>query len=602
MRYPDLSQLNRDEVISVDIETKDPDLKKYGPSNYRDPRGNILGVAIAAGNHAEYYNYSNEHDNNYIRDTLSLPNTKIGHSLLYDVGWLESDNIPVAGTLHDVMIAEALIDNTKPTYDLDSIGVDYLAETKSDQEIISALAARGIIPTKSHPVQDYLHLLPHDIVRPYAIQDVQIPLKAHKKQELIMRQMDLLDLYDMESKLLRVLLHMRRLGVPYDTDVSQQCSIEAKKIYDKSKYLIKKDYYDINPNSPKEIEFVFGKLDINVPFTDKGNPSITRAYLEHLIENEGLEKLSVADYLPLLVLNCRRLGKSEKDYIEGIRNNFLCSDGRTVRCTYHPTRGEEYGTVSGRFSCSHPNLQQITSAERDSFIGGLCRRPFVPLPGCDWIKIDYSQIEYRFMAHYAKGPGSKEIRERYNNDPNTDYHAYIVELTGLHRPVAKNLNFGIAFGMGVQKMMAIYGWSEYKVREILETYHGNAPFIKYTMRDVERVSLLRGRIKTILKRVSHLTDKRKAYVMYNRLIQGSAADLMKKGMVDLLEAGMFDYMYPHLTIHDEIDFSVPKGNRQLELIKEAKYIMESAIDIRVPILAEVSIGPNWADVEKMKEE
>ena len=132
MRYPNLESAK---VISVDIETKDPDLKERGPSNYRKPRGNILGVALATENHAEYYNYYNEHDKEYIRDTLSLPNTKVGHSLMYDIGWLESDDIKVEGPVFDVMVAEALIDNDKDSYAMDSIASDYLAETKGRYRI-----------------------------------------------------------------------------------------------------------------------------------------------------------------------------------------------------------------------------------------------------------------------------------------------------------------------------------------------------------------------------------------------------------------------------------------------------------------------------------
>ena len=415
-----------------------------------------------------------------------------------------------------------------------------------------------------------------------------------------METMGVRNLFGLEMKLLRCMIEMRKIGTPYDVEESHKSSIEAKSILDKSNYLLKKKYGDLNPLSAREIAYWFNKLKIPYPVTAKGNPSIKREYLEHLIETEGLEKLSVHNYLPLLILNARRLGKSEKDYIEGMRDNFLCEDDR-IRCSFHQTRGEEYGTVSGRFSCSDPNLQQITSAERDSFIGGLCRRPFVPLEDCDWLKIDYSQIEYRFLAHYAKGPGSAEIRNNYNNDPLTDYHSYIVDLTGLHRPIAKNLNFGIAFGMGVKKMMAMYGWSEYRAWEILETYHSNAPFIKYTMRDVERAAMQRGRIKTILGRIAHLSDKKKAYIMFNRLLQGSAADLIKKSMVDLFESGLMSYMYPHLTVHDELDFSIPKGPKQLDYIKEAKNIMEHAIELRVPVIAEAYLGPNWGDVEKIQE-
>lgn len=597
MRYPDLSH---ESVISIDIETREHNFSTLGPSNYRSTKGYILGVAIATNNHAEYYNYDNPIDKQYIKDVMKLNSTKIGHSLIYDIDWLESEGITVNGRLHDIMIAEALIDNEKSSYSLDSIAQDYLNETKSEQELEDYLLQHNSIKTsKTKPVQNYLYLLPHILVRKYAIQDVNIPLKVFKKQQAIINSMGLGPLFELESDLIKVLLYMRKTGALYDSDISQQCTNEINKIYSETKRLLKENYGNPNVNSTDQIAYVMDKLDISYPYTDKGNPSIRREYLEYLIEQKGYEHYSVIDFFPSLVHSARRLGKSERDYITGIRENFVGYDG-LIRCSFHQTRDQNnYGTVSGRFSCSKPNLQQMTSKDRDDFLGGLVRRAFIPTPGHDWLKIDYSQIEYRFIAHYAKGPGSKEIRDNYNYDPNTDYHQYIQDLTGLDRPIAKNLNFGIAFGMGSNKMAKLYGWDAYKTYEILSTYHDNAPFVKYTMQDVGRAAVSRGYIKTILGRRAQCKDKRKSYVMFNRLIQGSAADLLKKAMVDIYKSGILKQTPLHLTVHDELDFSVPKGGKQKELIKDLVYIMENAIKLRVPVVAEASIGPNWGDVEKV---
>ena len=596
-RYPRLEEAD---LISIDIETQDPNLTTHGPSNYRTAIGRILGVAIAAGNHAEYYNYRHGHDLQYIKYVCELPVPKIGHSLIYDVDWLESEDIPVNGDLIDIMIAEALIDNNQESYKLDTIAQNYLKETKEDTEIINALHNIGVTPTKSKPAQNYLHLLLHDVVRPYAIQDVTIPLKVYPRMKRFMENMGLIDLFKLECELIRVLLYMRRIGVQYDVKKSLACTEEVNSIYKETVRLLKANYGNPNVNSAQEISYVFNKLGIAHPYTDKGNPSVTRDFLEHLIEEQNLEHYSVIDYFPLLVHNARRLGKSEGNYISGIRHNFMCSDNRTIRCTFHQTRdADNFGTVSGRFSCSKPNLQQITSKERDDFLGGLCRRPFIPEEGCDWVKIDYSQIEYRVIAHYAKGPGSNEIRESYNHDPTTDYHKYIQDLTGLIRPIAKNLNFGIAFGMGPGKMQKIYGWDDYKTWEILNTYHSNAPFVKYSMNDVGKVAKRRGYIRTILGRVAQLPSPRQSYIMFNRLIQGSAADLIKKSMVDIYKSGLLSECRLHLTVHDELDFSIPKGDKQLGIIEELQAIMSGAIELKVPIIAEASIGPNWGDVEKV---
>ena len=595
-RYPNYSHAD---IIAIDIETREHDFLVLGPSNYRKPKGHILGVAIAFGDHAEYYNVFDPNDKAYIRHALAIDIPKIGHNILYDVDWLESEGFTVNGRLIDTMIAEALIDNNKASYSLDSIAKEYLQETKEDTEIIRWLDENGIKPTKSKPAQDYLHLIPHDIVRSYALQDVGIVLNSWPTMSSYIKKLGLEKVFDLECELLRVLLYMRKTGVRYDTSVSKECSTQVNQILTQNNKILRDKYGSLNVNSGRDLAYLFDIFGIPYPQTDKGNPSITRDLLEHLVEEKELEHYTVHDYLPLLILNAKRLGKSERDYISGIRDKYICEDGETIRCTFHPTRDDSnFGTVSGRFSSSKPNLQQITSKERDSFIGGLCRRPFVPLPDHDWVKIDYSQIEYRFMAHYAKGQGSKEVRENYNLDPNADYHQYIQDLTGLPRPIAKNLNFGIAFGMGISKMRKLYGWSEYKAQEVLDTYHNGAPYVKHTMYDVARVAKQRGSIRTIYGRLAQLPDKNKAYVMFNRLIQGSAADLLKKAMVDIYKSGILDDVHLHLTVHDELDFSIPKGEEQDDTILALKYMMQDALTLRVPVVAEVSKGPNWGDVEK----
>ena len=171
-----------------------------------------------------------------------------------------------------------------------------------------------------------------------------------------------------------------------------------------------------------------------------------------------------------------------------------------------------------------------------------------------------------------------------------------MDRTGLARPFAKNLNFGIAFGMGAKKMSATFGWPLSKCYEVLEQYHDNVPFVKSTINAVTSVAKRRGYIKTILGRHAHLESQSKAYVMFNRLAQGSAADLMKKSMVECYKAGIYDVLHPHLTVHDEQDVSVPKTNTGMEAFKEMKHIMETCIDIKVPIFCDASYGNNWADL------
>lgn len=258
-------------------------------------------------------------------------------------------------------------------------------------------------------------------------------------------------------------------------------------------------------------------------------------------------------------------------------------------------------------NCAKMNLQQIPSydaKEKDDFkrwYTRLCRELFLPEENHDWLKIDYSQIEYRFMAHFACNAGpndtsADDVRQAYIDKPDTDYHEMIQELTGLPRKLAKNLNFGVGYGMGKAHMSEFFGWDPDYCDEVLSTYHSRAPFVKATMNAVSAKARAQGFIRTFLKRRSRLTDPNKAYIMFCRLCQGSAADLTKQAMVNAWEAGIFDVLPLHLTVHDEIDCSMPRTPIGVEAAAELKNIMEKALVLRVPIIAEAEIGPNWVDL------
>ena len=291
----------------------------------------------------------------------------------------------------------------------------------------------------------------------------------------------------------------------------------------------------------------------------------------------------------------KRADKVLNTFIDGSLVKFV-SDNDLIHCSFYNMRTDDYGTRSGRFSSANPNLQQIPSIGVDEYYGRLSRECFIPFDDCWWGKIDYSQIEYRFMAHFARGEGSEEVRAKYNANPRTDYHQYIVDLTGLKRRYAKNLNFGVAYGMGAKHMAEFFQWELDYCYATLNIYHSHAPFIKATIRTVEDVAKRRGYIRTFLKRRSRLLDPNKAYTMFCRLIQGSAADLMKKGMYEIFKAGIFDVLAPHITVHDEIDVSVPKTKEGLDAFCEMKHIMETCVDLKVPIIADMELGSDWADL------
>ena len=332
--------------------------------------------------------------------------------------------------------------------------------------------------------------------------------------------------------------------------------------------------------------------------TDKFNPSITADFLK-----EGLEKQDdhEVDYenTKSMIYEMRKADKMINTFLLGSLVKFI-TESSLIHCSFYNTLTDEFGTRSGRFSSANPNLQQVPSLGVDEYYGMMCREPFIPFENCWWGKQDYSQIEYVFMAHFARGPGSNEVRAAYNNNPKQDYHQYIMDLTGLKRRFAKNLNFGVAYGMGAKHMAAYLGWTLDQCYNVLSIYHSKAPYIKSTIKEVEKVAKRRGYIRTFLKRRSRLINPNKAYTMFCRLIQGSAADLLKKAMLDCYKDGIFDVLYPHLTVHDELDVSVPKSKTGLEAFRAMSNTMEHCIELKVPIRVDGNLADNWAliDLEK----
>jgi len=356
-----------------------------------------------------------------------------------------------------------------------------------------------------------------------------------------------------------------------------------------------KQFGEFNLKSTTQLVPIFDSLGIPYPRTAKGNPSIDQVYLKRLAA-DGVE-------VPTLILEARKAGTVINNFLLGSYVNFL-TDGDLIHCSYYSTRIEQTGgmngTRSGRLSTAKPNLQQIPSPGVDTYLGQMARTPFVPFEGKVWGKIDYSQIEYRFLAHFAIGEGSDLVRSKYNNNPNQDYHQHIIDLTKLKRRFAKNLNFGVAYGMGAKHMAEYFQWDLEYAYDILKIYHKAAPYIKATSLKIQEVAERRGYIKTFLNRRSHLKDKSKSYTMFCRLLQGSAADLMKLSMVESHHRGLYDVLDLHLTVHDELDVSIPVSLEGAEAFIELKHAMEDCVDLKVPVKADMEIGSSWGSIKEIE--
>lgn len=620
----DFPRLDAASRIAVDVETKDPELLEKGPGVRRG--GHIVGLAIGVEDGGRWYfpmrhEVGAEHNLDpaavmaWARDALGGAQDKVGANLLYDADFLAEAGVTLGGRWLDVQIAEPLLNENRLSYALGVLGREYLGEDKvsADLEDWIVRAYR----TKNYRAE--IWRTSPLLVGPYAEGDVDLPLRILRRQEEALAGQDLTELFGIETDLLPMLLAMRRQGVRIDQGRRQRLDDElSSSIEGAHERLLEAAGFAVNVNAGSDIARLFDRLGLEYPRTPKTRaPSFTKDWLNH--HPHPIAKQ---------IVEVRKLEKYRSTFVRGYMSLAV---GDRIHCMFHPLRTDENGAVSGRFASSDPNLQNIPA--RDPYWGPLIRSLFVPEEGCQWVRHDWSQIEYRFLAHFGVGTNAREVRRLYNEDPTTDFHEMVVALTGLDRKAAKNVNFGLVYGMGVDLLAEMLGMSTAEAQqEVFAVYHERVPFVKETYDYASMRAASRGYVRTILGRrarfdwyqpsnwdrsgdrepsgpAAELGEERArarwpegrlrrafTHKALNRCLQGSAADLMKKAMRDIWKSGVYRVLPPaHLTVHDELDHSMPQTKEGEEAVAEVKRMMEGALTIRVPIIADEERGPSWGE-------
>ena len=576
------SMFKDEERISLDIETVDPDLLSKGPGVRRD--GYIVGVGIGSPNHgAKYYplahadgpNVDSEKFFSWLRlNSENFEGEIVGANLNYDLDYLAEQGVKFPkAKIRDVQIAEPLLNERRQSYSLNALSEIHLEQEKVTDEL------------KQLYGDDYIKRM-NDIhpghVAKYVEGDLRLPWQIFAKQEKLIKEKGVWELFELESRLVPMLLHMRRVGVRVDhekaSQVLQDMTSKAKELQDSLPR-------PVDVWSAHSVAAAMDAVGIKYEVTAAGNPSFRRTWLERH-----------SDPLPRKIAEIRAIEKLSGTFIGGyILGNQV--NGR-LHCQFNQLRGNSYGTVSGRFSSSNPNLQNIPA--RDPELGPLMRSIFIPEEDQLWGCVDWSQIEFRLLVHWAIAHGLKSAipaAKMYRDDPSTDFHAMAAELTGLERSPSKAINFGVVYGMGEETMAANLDKPLDEARVILNKFHQRLPFIKEISELESRAAKRDGYITTILNRYRHYPNGEGAYAALNGKLQGSAADLMKKAMVDMWDSGILDVLTPHLTVHDEMDVSIPDTKAGEEAWQELQDIMRTALDLHVPILVDANTGKNWSEAK-----
>jgi len=598
--FPDLSKYDE---IAIDLETKDPDLIKMGSGNVVG-RGDVTGVAIAVRDWCGYYPIAHEGGGNmdrakvlkWFQGVLSTPATKIFHNAMYDVCWIRALGLSINGKIVDTMIASALVDENQMRYDLNNCSKRYTGKTKNETALYEAAKSWGVDPKAE------MYKLPAIYVGAYAEKDAQITLELWQELKKEILHQDIQSIFELETELFPCLVDMRFLGVRVDIEAAHQLK-EKLSLQEKELLLeIKKETgVDTQIWAARSIAQVFQKLNLPYDSTEKTNsPSFTKNFLQN--HPHPLVKR---------IARAREINKAHTTFIDTIlKHNHK---GR-IHAEINQLRGDNGGTVTGRFSYSNPNLQQIPARNKE--LGPAIRSLFIPEEGHTWGCFDYSQQEPRLVVHYAALQnlyGVGDVLDAYR-DGDADFHDIVADMAEIPRSQAKTINLGLFYGMGKNKLQAELGVNKDKSDELFRQYHKRVPFVKQLMDNVMHRAQSSGKIRTLLGRLCrfHLWEPNQfgihkalphdaalmehgpgikrayTYKALNKLIQGSAADMTKKAMLELYKEGII----PHIQVHDELDISVD-GNAD-----KIKQIMEDAVSLEVPNKVDYESGSNWGNIKE----
>ena len=481
---PDDLDLQDVDTVAIDIETYDPNLKTKGLGAIRKD-GFITGVAVATGKDTVYFGLhhsdkttSKEEEKEFWdqlnKKLLQNPNIiKVFHNAIYDVCWLRSvTGKMLKGRLVDTMVAASVIDENRFKYSLDALSKDYLNDSKYKYDLYEKAAIEGIKDPMSN-----MHKLSYGLVKVYAKQDVDLTLKLwnlfNKKLDKTLytkaennKVYTCRNIFELETRLFPCLVDMKFKGVRIDTQKLEHLGKRLRRRRDNLLSIIKKHTgLKLQLWAATSIKQLLDNRKITkFEKTPKsGMPKLPKDFLK-----------THEDRFLRMVSKAREADKAVNTFIEGLKSYIY--KGR-IHADINQIKGDGGGTVTGRFSMSNPNLQQIPSK---GYIGKKMRQLFIPEEGHTWGSFDYSQQEPRIVVHYAIKHGlseTEDLKERFDDDK-ADFHQVVADMAKISRKQAKTINLGLFYGMGKGKLQAELNLDKAQAKTLFDTYHRKVPFVK----------------------------------------------------------------------------------------------------------------------------
>lgn len=516
--------------------------------------------------------------------TVILHNGKFDYKVLRSNG-IKINNNKVSCKLVDTMIAEWLLNSDKTGKN--SYSLEYLAETK--------LGLKGIEYEDLVPKGQTFADLPIEKAFPYAAEDADFTFQLWQKLEPQLKSQNLYELFtSTEMRLMPLLAEMEIQGIHLDSqtlyDYNKELTIGIEDIQNK---IYSSVGHTFNIASPKQLQEVL--------FTERGLKPTKKTKTGYSTDTSVLEELALYDPVPKMILEYRELAKLQSTYVETLPS--MCDKNERIHTDFIQT-----GTATGRLSCREPNLQNIPVRNE---AGRKIRSAFTATPGTILISADYSQIELVVLAHLSQ---DKNMCNAFISG--TDVHkatAALIfgvpqeEVTPQMRRTAKTINFGVIYGMSAFRLANDLGISRTQAAEFIEnyfkTYSSVNDFINSTIQKTEET----GFVQTIFGRkrqIANINSKNKLEksgaerMAVNTPVQGSAADIVKKAMLDVSKALEEENTQAKLIlqVHDELLVECPDNPQTIEkTISIIKEKMENAVKLNVPLKVSIEYGKNWGE-------
>ena len=508
----------------------------------------------------------------------------VGQNLKFDIPILARHGIKITKFLADTMLMSYVLNSTATRHGMDRLADYYLNYTTTKYTDVTGTASKQISFSE----------VKLDVASDYAAEDADITLRLYNALAPMLKEKPVQEklLKEIEYPLVHVLSRVEQNGAKIDKKKLADHSKElGEKIDDLSSQAYKIAEEEFNLDSPKQLlEILYEKQGLPVlKKTPKGQPSTNE---------DTLKRLSEEYELPKIILQYRTLAKLKSTYTDSLIN---IENPKTERIH---TSYQQAVTSTGRLSSTEPNLQNIPIKTAE---GRRIREAFIPEKGNVLISADYSQIELRIMAHLSQ---DKNLTHAFNND--IDVHSStaaevfgvsIDNVTQDQRRSAKAINFGLMYGMSAFGLTRQLGIPRGEAQEYLDTYFARYTGVRDYMDNIKTQAKEDKYVETIMGRRLYLNEinaanglRRQAAerAAINAPLQGSAADIIKKAMLDIDELILNEMPEVRMImqVHDELVFECPKDNADKTMDK-MKDTMEQTVELNIPLIAEAAIGSNW---------